>query len=137
MSSVVHFELPAEDRKRMGDFYNKVFGWKIMMLGEDMGNYTLVQTAETDEQGMLKRAGAINGGFFQKDPKKPMSQYPCLVIGVEDIKASMKAINDAGGKASGEPTEIPGYGLYLTFMDTEGNLVSMMQPTKEWQAKTK
>ncbi len=137
MNSVVHFELPAQDRKRMAEFYTKVFGWKAQLLGEDMANYTLVSTTETDEQGMPKRAGAINGGFFQKDPKKPMSQYPCLVIGVEDIKATMKTINDAGGKASGEPMEIPGYGLYLTFMDTEGNLVSMMQPTADWKEKTK
>lgn len=136
MNSVVHFELPAKDRKRMGDFYTKVFGWKILNLGEDMGNYTLVQTADTDKDGMLKRPGAINGGFFEADPKKPMSQYPCLVIGVENLADKVKAINAAGGKAEGEGMEIPGYGMYLTFTDTEGNLVSMMQPTKEWQAKS-
>ncbi len=28
MNPVVHFEMPAEDRKRMADFYAKVFGWK-------------------------------------------------------------------------------------------------------------
>lgn len=39
MNPVVHFEMPAEDRKRMADFYTKVFGWKIQELGEDMGNY--------------------------------------------------------------------------------------------------
>ena len=28
MNPVVHFEMPAVDRKRMCEFYTKVFGWK-------------------------------------------------------------------------------------------------------------
>ena len=31
MDPVVHFEMPAEDRKRMADFYTRVFGWKTEM----------------------------------------------------------------------------------------------------------
>jgi predicted enzyme related to lactoylglutathione lyase len=42
MNPVVHFEMPAEDRKRMADFYTKVFGWKTQQLGEDMRNYILI-----------------------------------------------------------------------------------------------
>lgn len=135
MDPVVHFEMPAEDRKRMAQFYTKAFGWKAHMLDEDMGNYTLVSTAETDEKtGMIKRSGAINGGFFQKEDDKPM-QYPSVVIAVKDIKESMKKIKSAGGKVLGEPAMIPGYGMYVSFVDTEGNRVSMMQPTEEWQNK--
>lgn len=135
MDPVVHFEMPAEDRKRMAQFYTETFGWKAHMLDEDMGNYTLVSTAETDEKtGMIKRPGAINGGFFQKEDDKPM-QYPSVVIAVKDIKESMKKIKSAGGKVLGEPAMIPGYGMYVSFVDTEGNRVSMMQPTEEWQNK--
>ncbi len=28
INPVVHFEMPAEDSKRMADFYSKVFGWQ-------------------------------------------------------------------------------------------------------------
>ncbi len=28
MNPVVHFEMPAKDRKRMAGFYSEVFGWK-------------------------------------------------------------------------------------------------------------
>jgi len=28
MNPVVHFEMPAKDRKRMADFYTRVFGWR-------------------------------------------------------------------------------------------------------------
>ncbi len=73
MNPVVHFEMPAEDRKRMADFYTKVFGWKTQQLGEDMGNYVLAITIDSDEKGP-KKPGAINGGFFQKTDDKP-AQY--------------------------------------------------------------
>lgn len=126
MNPVVHFEMPAEDRKRMADFYTRVFGWQTKQLGPDMGEYVLVTTTESDENGP-KKPGAINGGFFQKTDDKS-SQYPSVVIAVDDIKEHIKKVEEAGGKVSGEPTEIPGVGLYVSFFDTEGNRVSMLQP---------
>jgi uncharacterized protein len=33
MNPVVHFEIPAEDRSRMAEFYTRVFGWHAQMLG--------------------------------------------------------------------------------------------------------
>jgi predicted enzyme related to lactoylglutathione lyase len=130
MNSVVHFEMPANDRKRMSTFYTKVFGWKMKDLGEEMNNYVLATTTESEEDGCPKRPGAINGGFFQKDKSKP-AQYPSVVIGIEDIQAFIRKVNEAGGEVLGEPMEIPGVGQYVSFMDTEGNRVSMIQPTKE------
>ena len=35
MNPVVHFEMPAEDRERMADFYTEVFGWKTELMGEE------------------------------------------------------------------------------------------------------
>jgi predicted enzyme related to lactoylglutathione lyase len=126
MNPVVHFEMPAEDRKRMADFYTKVFGWKTEQLGEDMGNYVLATTTDSDEKGP-KKPGAINGGFFQKTDDKP-AQYPSVVIAVENIREHMKNVERAGGKVLGEPWDIPGVGLYVSFLDTEGNRVGMIQP---------
>jgi hypothetical protein len=133
MSPVVHFEMPAEDRNRMAVFYSRAFGWKTQMLGEDMGNYVVVSTTETDDDGMIKNPGAINGGFYPKNDETP-DQYPSLVIGVEDIREAMDNIIEAGGKLLGEPMEIPGHGLYVSFYDTEGNKVSIIQPTMKMQA---
>jgi predicted enzyme related to lactoylglutathione lyase len=134
---VVHFEMPAEDRKRMSKFYTEAFGWKMQMLGEDMGNYTLATTTEElDETGRPKRTGIINGGFFTKSDDKP-AQYPSVVIAVDDIKKSMDKVNKAGGEVIGEPMEIPGFGMYVSFYDTEGNRVSIMEPTMEMKEKTK
>ena len=126
MNPVVHFEMPAEDRKRMADFYTLAFGWQTKQLGAEMGGYVVVTTTDSDENGP-KRPGAINGGFFQKTDDQP-SQYPSVVIAVDDIKGHVKKVEAAGGKVIGEPAEIPGVGLYVTFLDTEGNRVSMLQP---------
>ncbi len=131
---VVHFEMPSKDLNRMAEFYSKAFNWKTKQLGEDMGNYTLVTTTEVDEHGMPLHPGAINGGFYPTTEKMP-EQHPSMVIAVDDISKSMKAVTDAGGKVLGEPMEIPGYGHYVSFYDTEGNRLSIMEPTMENKQK--
>ena len=127
MNSVVHFEMPYENRERMAKFYESTFGWQTRMLGEDMNNYVLATTTDSDENGP-KNAGAINGGFFPKKPDWP-AQYPSIVIAVSDIEESMKKVTAAGGQVLGEPMEIPGVGQYVSFTDTEGNRISMLQPS--------
>jgi predicted enzyme related to lactoylglutathione lyase len=129
--------MPAGDKKRMSSFYETAFGWQTNQLGPDMGNYVLATTTDTDEHRMVKTPGAINGGFFEKT--KPDEQTR-ITIAVDDIRDAMKKVEKAGGKViggmrrQGEPDEIPGVGLYATFIDTEGNLVSMLQPTQEMKA---
>ncbi len=127
MDPVVHFEMPVEDRKRMANFYSRAFGWQMHMLNKKMGNYVLATTAETDKKGMLKEPGRINGGFYIKTDNRS-DQHPNIVIGVEDLKESMKKIEKAGGKILGEPSEIPGFGTYVSFYDTEHNRVSIIEP---------
>lgn len=131
MNSVVHFELPVEDRDRASDFYSKVFGWKANKMGEEMGGYTTVQTADTDENGMVKEPGRINGGLFIKTER---DQLPTVVLAVDDIQEAMKKVADNGGEiiggsyAAGQPDDIPGVGLYIGVRDTEGNRIALLQP---------
>jgi len=128
MNPVVHFEMPYEDRERLMKFYIQAFSWQMQKLGKDMGDYVIAATTEADENRMVKRPGAINGGFFPKKPDWP-AQYPSVVIAVDNIRDAMKKVADAGGEVLGEPMEIPGIGLYVSFVDSEGNRVSMLQPT--------
>ncbi len=132
MNSVVHFELPSNDAHRMNRFYNKVFGWKTQALGEEMGNYVLATTTETDAQGMIKNPGAINGGFYPR-PADGAHLGPSLVIGVNDLQAAMRDIEANGGQLIGEPMEIPGFGTVISFTDTEGNRLSCIQPMMPMQ----
>jgi predicted enzyme related to lactoylglutathione lyase len=125
MDAVVHFEMPADDRERMSKFYQRVFGWQTQMLGPEMGEYVTVATTESDDNGP-KKPGAINGGFYPRKKDWP-AQYPSIVIAVDDIQKSIKKVRDAGGNVLGDPMEIPGVGKYVSFMDTEGNRVAMLQ----------
>jgi uncharacterized protein len=67
---------------------------------------------------------------FCRSLRKPdwPAQHPSLVIAVDDIQAAMRKVAEAGGKVLGEPMEIPGIGQYVSFVDTEDNRVSMLQP---------
>jgi uncharacterized protein len=61
MSSVVHFEMPYDDRERMAKFYQDAFAWQTRMLGEEMGNYVLATTTESDDNGPKKPGGKVLG----------------------------------------------------------------------------
>jgi uncharacterized protein len=126
MNSVVHFEMPYDNRERMAKFYQSAFGWQTQALGEEMGNYVLATTTETDKTGP-KKPGAINGGFFPKQADKPQ-QHPSVVISVDDIHVAATKVKNAGGKLLGDPMDIPGVGQYASFVDPEGNRVGMLQP---------
>jgi len=135
MNPVVHFEMPATDRKRIANFYSNAFGWQTQMLGPDMGDYVVVTTTESDENGP-KKPGAINGGFFPKKDDFP-AQYPAVVIAVDNIKESISKVTQAGGKILGEPMDIPGIGQYVSFYDTEGNRASILQPLPRMSVRPK
>lgn len=133
MNPVVHFEMPYSNRDRMAGFYETAFGWQTQKLGEEMGNYVLATTTETNETGPTHPV-AINGGFFPNRPDWP-AQYPSVVIAVDDIRQAMEKVTHAGGQLLGEPMEIPGVGQYVAFTDTEGNRASMLQPVpRNWHA---
>ncbi|MGH7156610.1 MAG: VOC family protein [Candidatus Saccharimonadales bacterium] len=137
-SPVVHFEMGYNDRDRMVKFYQTAFGWKAQAMGPDMGNYVVAQTGPTDEKTTRPtEPGFINGGFYAKTDS-PNSHAPSVVISVDDIKQAVEDVKAAGGKILGgmtpdggrtmEPTMIPGVGLWISFEDTEGNRVSILQP---------
>ena len=127
---VVHFEMPYENRDRAAKFYESAFGWKMNKLGAEMGNYMTAETSETGKDRMVKLPGTINGGFYQKTPD-PSSHAPSVVIAVEDLEAAMKKVVQAGGKImSKKPEDIPGVGRWVSFRDSEGTRVSMLQPKR-------
>lgn len=126
MNSVVHFAMPYDDRLRIARFYETAFGWRTQALGEDMGRYVLATTSDTGDSGTA-RPGAIDGGFFARNPDGP-AQHPSVVIAVDNVRAAMPRVLQAGGRVLGEPMEIPGVGQYVSFFDTEGNRVSLLEP---------
>jgi predicted enzyme related to lactoylglutathione lyase len=121
---VVHFEMPAKDRKRVSEFYTTAFGWDMVQTGPEMNNYIVAHTSETDENNMVKTPGTINGGFWETQESAP----PHVVISVEDLDQSIQDVRSAGGEVTDKSMDIPGIGKYVSFNDTEGNIVGMLQP---------
>ena len=128
MNPVVHFEMPYQDPDRVARFYGAAFGWTTQALGADMGRYIVATTTETRE-GRPTQPGTINGGFYPKKDDWP-AQYPSVVIAVDDIRQAIASVLAAGGVVLGEPMQIAGVGAYVSFIDSEGNRVSMLQPLR-------
>lgn len=126
---VVHFEMPYKDAKRVAEFYQQAFGWKMNQMGDKMNDYIVAHTAETDADQMVKTPGTINGGFFDVNNAQA-NKVPSVVISVPDLNKALEDIKKAGGKPLGEPQEIPGVGLWLVFTDSEDNRVSILQASR-------
>ena len=125
MDPVIHFELPSTDSGRAAKFYAEAFGWKSAELGPEAGGFVLAFTTETDEKSRIPKVrGAINGGFYKRE--KPADAVRLTIL-VDDIRVAMKKVAEAGGKVLGEPFELPGVGLFVSFTDSEGNLATINQ----------
>lgn len=129
MNSVIHFEMPAADRKRVAKFYSKVFNWKMELMGKDFGKYIVAMTTESTKKGP-KKPGAINGGFYMKSDVPKAAQLPSVVIAVEDLTKHIQKVKKAKGKVLGKPIDIPRVGKYVAFKDSEGNRVGMLEPAR-------
>jgi uncharacterized protein len=125
MDRVVHFEIPAENLERAKKFYSENFGWKLNQLGPEVGNYVLVHTGPTDEQGMPKDRAFINGGLMPRDPS---ASSPVLVIAVADADQTVEKVKRSGGRLVGEILDIPNVGRYARVQDTEGNVIGVIKP---------
>jgi uncharacterized protein len=125
MSPVIHFEMPARDSRRVSEFYQNVFGWQTTSLGKDAGDFVMAFTMESDEKTRIpRRPGAINGGFYKRTKEDEKIR---LTILVDDIREAMEKVRKNGGKVLGEPMEMPGVGLFVSFSDTEGNVCTLNQ----------
>jgi hypothetical protein len=122
MGKVVHFEIPADDLQRAKKFYSTVFGWTMNEFPEM--EYTIVTTVESDENGMPKEAGAINGGMLERqDPVKA----PVITIDVENMDQATATIEKNGGKIIREKMAVGDMGFAAYFKDTEGNVLGLWQ----------
>jgi uncharacterized protein len=122
LDSIVHFEIPADNTKRASDFYSKAFGWMINPMPEM--DYIMVGTAESDENGMPKNPGSINGGMAKRGG--PVENI-VVTIAVKDIDKTLQTVEKLGGKTVVGKTPIGDMGFTAYFKDSEGNTVGLFQ----------
>jgi uncharacterized protein len=115
-----HFAINADDVPRARRFYEEVFGWSFTPWGPP-GFY---QTRDSGggHVGALQDRRSIGG---QRMPGME------LTFGVDDLQATIAAVEAAGGKILMPPFRIEGVGELSFFRDTEGNIAGAMQYESE------
>ena len=102
-------ELMTSDPNAAGKFYGELFGWKTQEM--DMGpggKYTLFLKQEDRVGGMMKA------------PMPGMPSFWLTYVGVEDVDASVKQINELGGKTVAPPTTVPDMLRFAVVQDPQG-----------------
>lgn len=112
--SVVHFEIPVDDGDRAIAFYQQALGWQL----ERWGPLEYWTTTAGDGEG-------IGGALTRRTDELPSLMF---YIGVDDVEAALRAVEDAGGRRLTDPLPIPTVGWSAFFLDTEGNRVGLFQP---------
>jgi uncharacterized protein len=115
-----HLAINADDVQRAKGFYEAVFDWRF----EPWGPLDYYQVKDAGD-GLL---GALQGRRELKPGAKMLGFE--ATMGVEDINATIAAVEAAGGKIVMPAIYLEGVGRLIYFEDTEGNLVGAMQYDK-------
>jgi predicted enzyme related to lactoylglutathione lyase len=95
MSSIVWFEIPADDVERAKSFYGALFGWKIEKFPGPM-EYWHIDTGGSDD--------APDGGLLKRQqPQQGITNY----IGVTSVDESAAKVEKLGGKICLSKTAVP------------------------------
>jgi uncharacterized protein len=113
---ICYIEMPAVDARKSGEFYRKIFGWNV----RDRGDGSV---------GFDDGVGEVSGTWVLG--RKPFDgRGLTLHIMVDDIEATMKLVEDNGGKIEqGVAAQQPE--ITATFRDVAGNVFGLYQHRKK------
>lgn len=125
MTRFVHIDISADRPERAAAFYRQAFGWTVTRLDGPVP-YWLVAVDPGDPT-------AMGAGIGQRT--EPW-QSTVPTIDVADADEAAMAIVAAGGSIVIPKTSIPGIGQLVTFKDTEGNVMAVLEsvPASRLQA---
>jgi len=112
---IVHVEIPAKDTKAAGEFYSKLFDWKMELDPQ----FDYLQFAPE---------GGPGGGFVQVGEQGGMQYKPdslLVYIGTDDIEGTLRKAESLGGKTILPKTEIPQTGWFAILTDPTGNRIGL------------
>jgi hypothetical protein len=112
-----HFAINADDVPRARAFYESVSGWTFDAWGPP--DFFQIKNAGDRLMGALQERREIVPGVR-------LTGYE-VTLGVEDLKATIAAVEAGHGRIVMQPYRISGVGELIFFEDTEGNLVGAMQ----------
>ena len=109
MARLNYVELPVTDIEESAGFYESAFGWTMTRFGP---TYAATLTGDTDVglQGDTSEA----------------TRAPLPVIEVEDLEATLEAVQQAGGRITRPIFSFPG-GRRFQFLDPSGNEIAAVK----------
>ena len=112
---VVHFEIHGKDRKKLQEFYQALFDWKI----EEMEGmpYGMVSP------GVGGPPEGVGGGITES-PAAPLVTFYVQVV---DLNETLKKVESMGGKTVQAPMDIPGGPTLAQLADPEGNVIGLVK----------
>src|SRR5574342_1324943 len=114
--NIVHIEIPTQNGKESGEFYEKLFGWHIEH--DETFNYTQVDPHDGP------------GGGFNPLSENVKAGDDLIYVNSEDIEADLKKAEELGGAIVLEKSEIPNIGWYGMFTDPTGNTIGLYTSMK-------
>ncbi len=120
---VAHFEIYGDNPQKLGEFYQRLFNWKINPVpGMD---YWLVHTVATNQQGAATEPGGINGGLM----KRPMPDARNWInyVTVKSLDDTLKRAQGLGAKVLRPKSPVPKMGWFAVLTDPEANTFAVWQ----------
>ncbi len=109
---IAHLELSAKDPAAASRFYADLFGWKIEH--NEKFNYFI-----------FEGEGGPRGGFETVNGTEHRAGDVVVYFGTDDIDATLKRVEELGGKVIVGKTEIPGVAYWAQFADPTGNRLGL------------
>jgi hypothetical protein len=125
---IVHFEIVSPQAPALRHFYHEVFGWTFADAtpSDTLPSYALA-TLDERPPGLQ-----VNCGIGEAPPG--YGGHLTVYVGVDDVAATLAAVERAGGTTMMPPDEVPGMGgmTIALFTDPAGNVVGLHhQPTAD------
>jgi uncharacterized protein len=113
--NIVHIEIPTRNNDESGEFYKKLFGWKVTPMPEM--NYSMWEPVEGP------------GGGFNPLAEGVKVDSVLIYIDSDDIVADLKKAKSLGATIIKDKSEVPGYGWFGIFKDPTGNSIALYTAT--------
>ena len=125
--SWIWYELMTPDAEGSKAFYDRVVGWNIQTMHGEDSNYGFINNAD----------GGMTGGVLRLDAEMERhGARPCWIgyVGVDDVDASLAAIEAAGGKTLMPARDIEMAGRIAMVADPNGAPFYVMTPSGEGES---
>jgi uncharacterized protein len=114
-NAVAWFEIGTDDPATARRFYGDVLGWTVAT--DEPPAYQTITTGDPD---------GIHGGLFATEGKLP--GYAVFSVIVEDVAATCRRAEEAGGKVQRAPKANPDGLVFAHLLDPAGNHFEIFSP---------